>query len=60
MAVDRLSPMVFRMDPTDRAMLDTLAEDARESVATVLRQLVREAYKAKHGDKKPKLAKPTK
>jgi hypothetical protein len=36
-------------------MLNVLADDAGLSAADILRTLVRDAYRTKHGDKPPKV-----
>jgi ribosomal 50S subunit-associated protein YjgA (DUF615 family) len=50
---EKTGRLAFRMSPTDAAMLAALSEHEGESLATVLRTLIRRAYTEQFGDKKP-------
>jgi len=51
---EKTDRLAFRMGPTDAAKLAALADHEGESQANVLRTLIRRAYAAQFGDKKPK------
>lgn len=54
---ERSERINVRVSPREVAMLDALAEDAGLSSADIVRLLVRDAYRAKFGDKAPKIQK---
>jgi hypothetical protein len=49
----RTKAFQVRMADEELDMLNALADDAGLSAADIVRLLVREAYRLKHGDKKP-------
>lgn len=46
--------MTVRLSADERAMLGALADDAGLSASDILRTLVRQTYREKFGDKKPR------
>lgn len=55
--IERTDMLRVRMAPEETAMLAALADEVALSASDVVRTLIREAYKAKFGAKKPKSAK---
>lgn len=51
---ERTNAFQVRMGDDERAMVEALADDAGLSASDIVRLLIREAYRMKFGDKKPK------
>jgi hypothetical protein len=50
----RTEHFLLRISPTERAMLDALADKAGLSASDIVRTLIRGDYQEKFGDKPPK------
>ncbi|MBX3202320.1 MAG: ribbon-helix-helix protein, CopG family [Labilithrix sp.] len=53
--LERSERLNVRVAPEESAMLDALAQEAGLSMSDIVRVLIRDAYRAKFGERKPKM-----